>query len=63
MGSSNMARIYYQLQRSTPGNKRFRDWRDPWSHASSAAHYAVQALKTAVPGAVIRIVPFEGWKP
>lgn len=52
-------RTYYQLQRSTPGHQAFRDWRDPWSSPAVAAAYAIAAVRGAVPGAVVRILPFE----
>lgn len=52
-------RTYYQLQRSTPGHKTFRDSQDPWSRPEVAAHYAVQAARFARPGVVVRITPFE----
>lgn len=56
---------YYQLQRSTPGHKSFRDNGDPWRTPETAAYYAVRALcaglwgHRTVSGLVVRILPFE----
>lgn len=52
-------RIFYHLQRSTPGAQRWRDSGDILRTADYAAYMAVQAVRAIVPGGKIRILTVE----